>query len=476
MSTPNILLIMADEFRRDALGCYGHPVVETPNLDRLAARGTRFTQAYTPSPICVPARASLATGQYACQSGYWCNALPYTGTPPGWAHELRAAGHDVVSIGKLHYRSTDDDNGFSEEILPMHVHDGVGWIRGLLRSEDLTLDNVGDFARQIGAGSDPYTDYDNQVADRAEHWIRERRADSGPWTTFVSFVRPHYPLTCPEEYLSRYPVDRMTLPKAAPAGGRPNHPVLAGMRDYACYDDYFTDETRLLAIASYYGLCTMIDDYVGRLLDALDDSGLSDDTLVMFVSDHGESLGDRGFWTKCTMYEESVVIPMIVAGPNVAKGAVRDDPVSLIDVRDTLIDAAGLDRPSTGSGSISLLDPALADPERPVFSEYHDGGSITGMFMLRQGRWKYIVYPGYDDQLFDLHDDPDEDHDLGSSPETIDLRAGLRLTLNQFCDPDNANRQAFDDQNRRIETLGGKDAILNTQVYDHTPVPTDILD
>ena len=140
MRPANVLILFSDEHRRDALGCAGHPLVRTDNLDRLARRGTRFTRAYTPSPICVPARASLATGRYVHETRCWSNAQAYHGEPRGWGHVLQDHGIRVESIGKLHYRGADTNNGFDREILPLHVRDGMGWVKGLLRDHEAVLD------------------------------------------------------------------------------------------------------------------------------------------------------------------------------------------------------------------------------------------------------------------------------------------------------------------------------------------------
>ena len=141
---PNFLVIISDEHRKDALGCAGHPLVHTPHLDRLAARGTRFTNAYTSSPMCVPTRAALACGDHVHRTGFWDSATPYDGSAATWMHRVRDAGHEMVSIGKLHFRSGEDDNGFSEEILPMHVVGGVGWMAALLREDPPAYDAAAD--------------------------------------------------------------------------------------------------------------------------------------------------------------------------------------------------------------------------------------------------------------------------------------------------------------------------------------------
>jgi choline-sulfatase len=145
MNGRNMLVLMSDEHQREALGCYGHPIVRTPNLDKLAEKGVRFTNAYTPSPICVPARASFATGRYVHDTRHWTNAQPYDGSISGWGHRLMEEGCHVASVGKLHYRSDTDPNGFSEEILPMHVRGGIGWSRGLLRGENQSWDKAHEF-------------------------------------------------------------------------------------------------------------------------------------------------------------------------------------------------------------------------------------------------------------------------------------------------------------------------------------------
>lgn len=182
----NLLFIMADEHTRSVLGCYGNPIVRTPNLDRLAAGGTRFANAYTPSPVCVSARASLATGRWVHDTGAWSSAEPYDGAIPGWGHRLLAEGHRVASVGKLHYRRSEDPNGFDEERLPLHVVGGVGWVKGLLRDPLPDYDQeTRELAEQVGAGETGYSRYDQRICAAACDWLRangqgsNRRASTG---------------------------------------------------------------------------------------------------------------------------------------------------------------------------------------------------------------------------------------------------------------------------------------------------------
>ena len=174
MKPCNTLFILSDEHQRDITGCYGNTLVKTPNLDALAARGTRFTRAYTPCPICVPARTALATGRHVFQTRSWDNAHPYHGEIPSWGHRLMDAGHEVVSIGKLHYRDAQDPNGFSEEILPLHVLGGIGDLLGLIRNPPAPRGNMQALARDAGPGASSYTDYDRQIAAEACAWLQRK--------------------------------------------------------------------------------------------------------------------------------------------------------------------------------------------------------------------------------------------------------------------------------------------------------------
>ena len=192
----NTVFILSDEHNSKIAGCYGHAFVKTPNIDGLAARGTRFDAAYCNSPICVPSRASLATGQYVHKNRCWDNALPYQGQIPSWHHVLRDAGHEVVSIGKLHFRGTNDDNGFSREILPMHVLGEKGDLKGLLRKNPPAKIGADELARTAGKGLSDYFSFDRDVANTAAEWIADHSDPARPpWALFVSFVMPHFPMS-----------------------------------------------------------------------------------------------------------------------------------------------------------------------------------------------------------------------------------------------------------------------------------------
>jgi len=467
----NVLILMSDEHSNKVLGCHGHSYVRTPNLDRLAAGGARFANAYTNCPICIPARASFATGRYAFETGCWDNALAYTGVPPSWGHALRARGVPSYSIGKLHYRNETDDAGFTEQILPMHVVDGIGDLLGAVRDPLPVRYKSTALATEIGPGETPYTEYDRKITDAACNWLAQR-AGQGPWTTFVSWVAPHFPLVAPREFYDLYSALELPLPKASAPQDWPAHPWLDAFRQCFITDQAFTDETRRVAIASYYGLVSFLDSNIGRVLAALEASGALADTLVIYTSDHGDNLGTRGLWGKSTMYEESAAIPMMLSGTGIAGGAVVETPVSLVDVHATLLDVFECEDAARGRGeSLLELVHRKHESERVVFSEYHAAGAKTGVFMLRQGAYKYVHYVGMPPQLFDLEADPEELQDLAAHPAQAARLRAFERELRKICDPDEVDRRAKADQAALVERHGGRDKVVGKGGFGATPAP-----
>jgi len=478
MQPKNLLIIMSDQHSRDLMGCYGHPIVQTPNLDGLARRGTRFSACWTPSPVCIPARASFATGKYIHQIGFWDNADPYDGSIPSWHHHLRNAGHQVVSIGKLHFRSDDDDCGFSESIVPMQVIEGKGDLMGLIRDDLPVRGAAYKMASMAGPGESPYTQYDREIAARAQVWLRQEapKHKDKPWVLFVSFVAPHYPLTAPPEHFYRYFDDpKLPMPRFYGRNERPNHPFV---RDYASsfnFDDYFkTPDDVRRAIAGYYGLCSFMDEQAGKVLDALARAGLTDDTRVVYTSDHGDALGKRGLWGKSTLYEETCGVPLIVAGEGIPRSVI-DTPANLIDMYPFIIDCVG----ENGKGMTGADHPGISlarlasgeQPERTVLSEYHGMGSTTGAFAIRVGNFKYVHYAKYLPQLFDLTADPDETNDLSADPRFAEVVARCEATLRTMLSPEDVDARAKQRQAEQLQRYGGRDAIIARGDLGFSPPP-----
>jgi choline-sulfatase len=473
----NVLFILSDEHTRDVTGCYGHKIVRTPNLDALAARGTKFTAAYTNCPICVPARASLQTGTYVAENGCWDNAHPYDGSIRSWGHRLKAAGHHTMSIGKLHFRSTTDDNGFVEEIIPLHVVDGQGDLLGLIRRpKAATRGGMPDLAKSAGPGESTYAAYDRNIRDGAIEWLTQHAPrQKKPWCLFVSFVKPHFPLIAPPEFFAMYPPESLPMPRLYGPDDYPKHPAVQALRSCMSYDDFFTPEKVRIALAAYLGMVTFLDDNIGKVLAALQSAGFADNTRVIYSTDHGDNLGTRHMWGKSIHYEEAAAIPMIVAGPGVPAGRTCTTPVTLVDVYPTIIESVGLtpdaeERKLPGRSLVELAN-APSDPERVAFGEYHAAGSITAMYMLRKGRWKYIHHVGYRPELFDLESDPGETTDLGDSPAHREVIARMEAELRKIVDPDAVNARAFADQEAKIARNGGVEALIKRGDFGYSPAP-----
>lgn len=474
MSQPNLLVIMDDEHMGSALACAGHAFVKTPNLDRLAAGGTRFENAYTNCPICVPSRASMATGLYPHQTGYWDNCMGYDGKISSWGHALQEKNIETVSIGKLHYIDDECATGFDRQYLPMYLHNG-GDTHGLVRDDPPPRPQCSDLAEMIGPGETEYLAYDRSIRDKACEWLHEKglSPQSHQWTAFVSFISPHYPLIAPHEFFNLYDPASIPLPKERAEDGTTDNEWWRAFENCYIWDRFFeNDNQRRLAIASYYGLVSFIDDCVGKILDTLEATGLDKNTRVLFLSDHGDNLGARGLWGKSTMYEESVAIPMIMSGPGIPAGKVCRTPVSLIDVYPTILANAQLPAHTERPGR-SLIGIANQpdNTARIVFSEYHATAAKSALFMLRHGRYKYIHYVGYNPELYDLENDPQELRNLALDDLYRDLLREYERLLKGVVDPEKADTSAKASQNILIGKYGGRVAVASKPVPSATPAP-----
>jgi len=473
-SANNVLILMSDEHTRSVMGAYGNSLVQTPTLDRLANSGIRFENAYTPSPICISARASFATGTQVFEHRCWSSAEPYYGQQQSWMMRLRDQGHQVTSIGKQHYRSAADDCGFSEQILPMYLaNEGRGWPQGLQRRPMGSFDDTAEMAAILGPGETGYTEYDRDITAAAVDWLQLPGSPTDkPWVLFVSFICPHFPLSAPRQFYDLY--RDMEMPGAYDrAGNHLQHPVMDPMREFWNYIDYFDDDSEIEGLRNYYGLCSFLDDNIAQVLTALDRSGQRDNTQIIYTSDHGDMIGNHAIWGKCFMYEDSVGIPMTLSGPGI-DASVNSTPVSLTDLASTIERAVGAEpTPKEGSWQSRPLQnfADCAEPGRPVLSEYHDGGSPCGFFMLRQGKWKLVYFSeGHPALLFDIEDDPRELSNLAVDPAFDTTLQSLKDQLFQILDPEAVNEQAFADQQKMIERLGGMDAILKLPSFNHTPL------
>lgn len=471
----NVVFIISDEHQRNNTGCYGNPHASTPHLDALAGRGVRFSNAYTPSPICVPARAALASSKPAHQTGHWDNAFPYTGAPRGWAHHLRDHGYIVDSIGKLHYRRAEDDSGFRNEIDAMYVAEGIGEIVSCLRERAPHRQGRGGVVN-AGPGDSSYLAYDRRIATQAREWIAEHANATQPWALFVSLVNPHPPFIAPPKLFANYDPATLPLPNQWQPSEWPEHPALDYFRTYFGWQEPVSEADLRRVLATYYAQCEFVDQQVGQVLAALGEEGIEHTTRVIYTSDHGAMVGARGLFGKFSLYNESAAVPLLMAGPGIPQGKVVDTPVSLLDIGPTIVDALGC-RPSTdptlnpafaGESLLTLCNrPAQA---RYVFSEYHAAGSLHAAYMLCDGRYKYNCYVNAPAQLFELRQDPHELENLASVPAYAPILEQMDRELRNRLDPEAVDQQAKVDQKAKVEKFGGEAAVLQRGL-SNSPIP-----
>jgi choline-sulfatase len=270
--------------------------------------------------------------------------------------------------------------------------------------------DAAEMAAILGPGETSYTQYDRDITVAAVNWLQQREHNgSNPWVLFVSFICPHFPLSAPQQFYDLYRNVGLPDPYDRDTAARLKHPVIDEMRHFWNYADYFDRHSETEGLKNYYGLCSFLDDNVAQVLDALNRSGQADNTRIIYTSDHGDMIGNHGIWGKCYMYEDSVGVPMTFSGPGI-EPSINVTPVSLTDMAATIEQAVHGEAIKVGNSWRSRPLQAFIDspdPERPILSEYHDGGSPCGIFMLRKGRWKYVYFAeGHPPLLFDIGNDP----------------------------------------------------------------------
>lgn len=474
----NLIFFQSDNHNRAVTGCYGHRHVKTPHIDRIAASGVRFENSYSTSALCCPARAAIATGRYPHQTGFWDNAIAYDGSVPTWHHRLREQGHTVVAIGKLHYRSAEDDNGFTEEIEPMHLHDGQGAIKNLLRGYDEEPAKTdGSFWKlymeRSGVGETHYQDYDRRITEQAVTWLkRHKRSGKRPWVLYVSYISPHPPFTVPKRLYDLYPEHEMPLPAAFHPDQRSSHPASAWLRQMDGMLD-MTDEAALRRIAAgYFGLITHMDEQVGAVMKAAEALGMLGSTRIAYTSDHGELFGTHGLFGKKNLYEGAVGVPLLLSGPGIPAGKVSRQIVSHVDLFPTLVEGAGarLAAADDDLKGVSLW-PTVTGDDRPRlgFAEYHAQASKAAAYVLRDGAMKLIYHVAMPPELFDLAHDPDEQNNLADTAP--DVVKALEGKLREICDPEAVDARAKADQRKWVDHWGGKEKVAGSSQILFTPPP-----
>jgi len=459
MSTtqPNILWICTDQQRYDTIRALGNEHVRTPNLDRLVAGGVAFTRAYAQSPVCTPSRASFLTGRYPSTLHVNRNGNAYFPEDARLVtRTLADAGYDCGLVGKLHLSAADGrvevrpDDGYRvfkwshhpqpEPFWPTEAHNYQRWLRkqGVDWDQAYGAGTVPGWEVQASYGPGIEARYHQTTwcADEAIAFMLAGR--DGPWLMSVNPFDPHPPFDPPAEYLERMDVESMPLPLFQPQELE-SQLAFAGIDHQTAEPRAPSDYDARRMVAAYYAQIELFDAQVGRMVDALEASGQREDTIVIFMSDHGEMLGDHGLLLKgCRFYEGAVHVPLIVAWPGLFRSGLRSDAlVELTDIVPTLLEAAGLPIPVDVQG-VSLL-PILtgrADPGRHrdfVRCEYHDAlarPNASHANMIFDGRYKLVVYHGHEvGELYDLQADPHEYRNLWGDPGALPIKCRLMKCL-----------------------------------------------
>jgi choline-sulfatase len=462
---PNILMLFSDEHHWQYTGYAGHPVVRTPNLDRLASRGVNFTNAYCNSPLCSPSRQSFMAGLYAHRIGMWNNCCAMPENTVTWAHALSHAGHETMLCGKMHFNGYQKMYGFDRRpVLEGNNFDQQFYSWGMRTSHDWTwkypVERSGGAQDLDKAGSDSEPRqaifrHDMRVTEGVLEVLHEKAADQGgkPWALCAGHVLPHPPFKARPDLWELY---RGSGVDAANPWGEGLGECDRSIRAYLglASDDYSAPQIRRLREA-YYGLVTEYDEHVGRILDYLEESGLSESTVVMYFSDHGEMCGEHGMIGKVTLRESSARIPLLISWPgHYPEGRKVDVPVSLVDLYPTLLDIVGAELPGVLPLDGHSLVPLLCDDAGKfegggVFCEFEGEGWNHPRCFLREGDYKYVLNHTSAPELYNVAEDYLEMNNLADRPECAELEARMRERILDFWDPERIELEVLRTQARQ---------------------------
>jgi choline-sulfatase len=426
-SRPHIVLVLADQLSAGALGAYGNTTVKAPNLDRLAETGVVYERALCASPLCVPSRSALATGMLPSRTGVYDNAAELPAATPTFAHYLRLLGYRTVVAGKMHFIGPDQLHGFEERPMPDVYPAGFDWVPDWRLADDETLSWYHDLSSVRRAGPVRATlqiEYDLEVVEQAVRAIAVSARDADrPLLLVVSFTHPHDPYEVPQVYWDRYAgveIEAPTHPEPPDLVDAPTRrlrAMLAGDRESVSAEEI------LRARRGYYGAVSLVDDHVGAVTTALAEHRMADDTIVVFTSDHGDMLGERGLWYKMAPFEGSVRVPLIVHAPARFRARRIAEPVSLLDLLPTLVDIAGGTEPAAEIDGTSLVPSLDGDrlPEREIPLEYLAEGVRAPQASLVRGALKVIRSLDGPDLVYDVDRDPHERSNIAGAPEAAEL-------------------------------------------------------
>ncbi|MEO0621714.1 MAG: choline-sulfatase [Pseudomonadota bacterium] len=475
MTQPNIVLVMADQLSPQFTGAYGHPLVKTPHIDALAARGARFDAAYCNAPLCAPSRFSFMSGRLVTNIAAYDNAAEFPATVPTFAHTLRRMGYRTCLSGKMHFVGPDQLHGFEERLTTDIYPSDHAWTPDWeLPDEriDKWYHNM-DSVREAGVAATTFQiEYDEETCFFARRRIFEyAMTKTLPFAMVVSFIHPHDPYVARPEWWDLYDHDAIDMPGEAPP---PDPHTLRLMKGIEADVKVPTEAEIRNARHAYYANTSYFDSKVGAIVQALEESEQLDNTVVIVTSDHGDMLGERGLWYKMAFFEHSARVPLVMAGPGVTHGAVAE-PCSLVDLAPTFAEiAATPDRPVPEPGmpldgrSLWPLATGAASGEGEAIGEYCAECASDPIFMIRRGRFKYIHCDVDPAQLFDLEADPEERANLVGDPAHAETAAAFAAEVRARWDSPAIKTHVIATQRQRRAVHAAMEAGLMTS-WDYQP-------
>jgi choline-sulfatase len=458
---PNILLVMADQLAPQTLPAYGHRVVQTPHLSRLAAGAVVFDSAYCNFPICAPSRFSMLSGRLPHAIAAYDNASEFPAATPTLAHYLRHAGYRTILCGKMHFIGPDQLHGYEErlttDIYPADFSWTPDWLKGpAYRPTGVSMRPVleaGPCVRSL------QIDYDDEVEYRGTQKLYDlaRNGGDAPFFLTVSFTHPHPPFVSSQRHWDLYRDADIDPPRVPPIAYEQLDEHSRWLHVAHAQDLYSVSDAQVLrARRAYYGMVSYVDEKIGRVLDVLAETGLADNTVVVFAGDHGEMLGERGMWFKQSFFEWSARVPLMVSAPGRFAPRRVAAHVSLVDLLPTFLDLATDGQPPDwvapidGQSLLPLMTGEDAGTGREVVAEYSSEGVCAASRMVRQGRWKYIFTHGLPPMLFDLQADPDERVNLAGRPDVAADEQRLHARLVRDWDPPAVHARILASQRQRL--------------------------
>jgi choline-sulfatase len=457
---PNILCIMADQLTASALPFYGHPIVETPHISTLAREGVIFENAYCNSPLCAPSRFSMLTGKLPSRIGAYDNAAHFSADIPTFAHYLRELGYHTCLAGKMHFVGPDQLHGFEERLTTDIYPSDFGWTPDWKNfTERPTWYH--DMLSVVQAGlcqTSNQLDFDEEVAFHSQRKLYDlsRCGNERPFFMIVSFTHPHDPFAITRKFWDLYNHKNIGMPAVAPIPYDQLDPHSRRLYHVCALGQYTQTEERVRnARHAYYSMISYIDDKVGQLLRVLENNGLKDNTIILFISDHGEMLGERGLWYKMSFFEWSARVPMVFHAPGRFAPRRVGQSVSLVDLLPTLAEIALNGKSPVyadtldGHSLLPLLEGKGTKNPGAVYGEMLGEGAVAPLLMIRRGCFKYIYSEPDPEQLFDLENDPNELHNLADRQDFQDLRRDFHAEMLQHWDYKSLHKQVIDSQHRR---------------------------